>query len=110
MNNDLISRQAAIDCVTVGAKPTTIKGRIAELPSAEPRWIPVTERLPEPYTQDILVTVDNGGKYIDVLSYDTPGDGTYEVKWYKTDSDGYPLIFDDVVAWMYMKPWKGGAE
>ena len=34
--DDLISRQAAIDCVTVGAKPTTIRGRIAELPSAQP--------------------------------------------------------------------------
>ena len=34
--SDLISRQAAIDCVTVGARPTTIRGRIAELPSAQP--------------------------------------------------------------------------
>ena len=34
--NDTISRQAAIDCVTVGAKPMTIRGRIAELPSAQP--------------------------------------------------------------------------
>ena len=30
----------------------------------------------EQYTQDILVTVDDGGRYIDVLNYDTPGDGT----------------------------------
>ena len=64
----------------------------------------------EQYTQDILVTVDDGGRYIDVLNYDTPGDGTYDVKWYKTDLDGYPIIFNDVVAWMDMKPWKGGAE
>lgn len=76
----------------------------------ETQWIPVTERLPEPYTQDILVTVDDGGRYIDVLNYDTPGDGTYDVKWYKTDLDGYPIIFNDVVAWMDMKPWKGGVE
>ena len=34
--SDLISRQAAIDCVTVGAKPTTIRGRIADLPSVQP--------------------------------------------------------------------------
>lgn len=54
---DLISRQAAIDCVTVGAKPTTIRGRIAELPSAQPeqRWIPVSERLPDDL-QEVNVT------------------------------------------------------
>lgn len=34
----LIRRQDAIDCVTVGAKPTTIRGRIAELPSAQSEW------------------------------------------------------------------------
>ena len=33
---DAISRQAAIDCVTTGAKPTTIRGRIAGLPSVQP--------------------------------------------------------------------------
>lgn len=47
--SDFISRQAAIDCVTTGAKPMTIRGRIAELPSAQPerRWIPMSEREPE---------------------------------------------------------------
>lgn len=48
MSEDLISRQAAIDCVTVGAKPMTIRGRIAELPSAEPKrkkgtWIKMSD-------------------------------------------------------------------
>lgn len=33
--SDLISRQDAIDCVTTGAKPMTIRGRIAELPPAQ---------------------------------------------------------------------------
>jgi hypothetical protein len=37
--SELISRQAAIDCVTVGARPITIRGRIAELPSAQPEII-----------------------------------------------------------------------
>ena len=39
---DAISRQAAIDCVTTGAKPTTIRGRIAGLPSVQPQYEELT--------------------------------------------------------------------
>lgn len=44
--DDIISRQSAIECV-YGSSPNRIKGRIAELPAAEPKWIPCSERLPE---------------------------------------------------------------
>lgn len=92
--NDLISRQAAIDCVTVGAKPTTIRGRIAELPSAEPRWIPVTERLPE-YGIDVLT--DNGY-------------GDYELNHIVGEEDG-EWYWEPVAAWMPLpEPWKGEAD
>ena len=56
--SDLISRQAAIDvlaemqgrCTTKAAliQNSKIWQQIKDLPSAEPRWIPVAERLPEP--------------------------------------------------------------
>ena len=52
---DCISRQAAIDCVTVGARPATIRGRIAELPSAQP----------EQRCVNCGRTVNNGGWYED---------------------------------------------
>lgn len=35
MKDDMISRQAALNCV-YGSSPNKIKGRIAELPSAQP--------------------------------------------------------------------------
>ena len=49
---DTISRQAAIDALIewYGGEPTDIgafENIIEKLPSAEPKWIPVTERLPE---------------------------------------------------------------
>ena len=72
--NDLISRQAAIEClehlsacdepfVEIGTGDETFIGKyeaiteISDLPSAqpEPHWIPVSERLPEEET-DVLVT------------------------------------------------------
>ena len=82
---------------------------VADLPSAQ-QWIPVTERLPEPYCGDVLVTVNDGSVYVDVMAYDSPGDGhTYNSVFYTTDSDGYPNICEDVVAWMPLPaPWEGG--
>lgn len=79
--------------------------------SASPRWIPVTERLPEPYTE-VLAFVNDGSKYCEVLNYDTPGDGTYTLQFYRTDYDGYPTIYtENVTAWMPLpEPWKGEAD
>ncbi len=55
--DDTISRQAAIDAATYG-NPWTAWKRIEALPSAEPepRWIPVTERLPEEYQKQYAPT------------------------------------------------------
>lgn len=72
--SDLIERQAAIkaienlqDCYN-GFSDTYDKaciiGALEEVPSAQPeqRWIPVTERLPEPL-QEVLVTSTRGYVY-----------------------------------------------
>lgn len=125
MNDDLISRQTAIDMFNrladdpwnANANTTWSKAygyaaeMIEELPSAEPRWIPVSERLPEPYSGEYLVTINDGSIYTDVLWFDSPGDGRYESIFYKSDDDGYGVVCTDVTAWMPLpKPWKGGAE
>ena len=56
--DDIISRQAAIDAATYG-NPQTAWERIEALPSAQPRWIPVTERLPE---EGVMVLVTCYGR------------------------------------------------
>ena len=46
MADDMISRQAALNCV-YGTSPNKIKGRIAELPPAQPEqpeWVQAVER------------------------------------------------------------------
>ena len=49
--NDLISRQAAIDAImcepTDAHYPSWYAERLEQLPSAQPGWIPCSERLPE---------------------------------------------------------------
>lgn len=73
-----------------------------------PAWIPVTERLPEPYSGEYLVTINDGSVYTDILWFDSPGDGRYESCFYKTDDDGYGVVCDDVIAWMPLpQPYKG---
>ena len=121
---DLIDRQAAIDAVLKGKVDedeslvecpaecnAMIDGAVEDikaLPSA-PRWSPVTERLPEPYSGEYLVTINDGSVYTDILWFDSPGDGRrYESCFYKTDEDGYGVVCDDVIAWMPLpEPWKG---
>ena len=73
-----------------------------------PAWIPVSERLPEPYSGEYLVTINDGSVYTDILWFDSPGDGRYESCFYKTDDDGYGVVCDDVIAWMPLpQPYKG---
>ena len=65
-----------------------------------PRWIPVTERLPEPYSGEYLVAINDGSIYVDILWFNSPGDGRYDSCFYKLDDDGYAIICTDVIAWM----------
>lgn len=73
----------------------------------EKKWIPCSERLPNPHSGEYLVTINDGAIYTDVLWFDSPGDGRYESCFYKTDDDGHGVACDDVVAWMSLpEPYK----
>ena len=126
---DLISRQAAIDALDVlcqehrykipGKRETyseyneawqdaldRAEGIIFNLPSAHPeqRWIPVTERLPEKYIGKWMCCMDDGT--IEILPYDTPGDGSKECVFYYWEDD-YTVVKPNVVAWMPLpEPYK----
>lgn len=139
--SDLISRQAAInaientECELTPAAWDEITDAINELPSAQPHWIPVKERLPE---ETVLVTVETKmfrHRYIceavwiprwtwkasfdnweDCSEYNEDEDEYYVNEgWYERvhnwDEYSYVGIEDDVLAWMPLpEPWKGGQD
>ena len=128
--DDLISRQAAIDAFAkelsaehnhremavsfLGAKKI-----IEAVPSAEPeqRWIPVSERLPEPYS-DVILTI-RGTDMIKVLKGETLEQAlkrNSQIYWVTTGYladvgwnglDGFPLIVKPIAWCGFPEPWKG---
>ena len=130
--NDLISRAGVIDWYCkweCNSKYCGIPCREVEemqgLPSAEPRWIPVTERLPEIDT-DVLISYrykegegDTSHAYIDITSY---GDLYFGGNPVHSAIDGNRIkhwrapfaYFDsnyEVTAWMPLpQPWKGADD
>ena len=78
---------------------------------AEPRWIPVTERLPDindHYNSDVcLVYCDNGVYTFAVLKENIFG----QVGWICEGEDDYPGAVGTVVAWMPLpEPYKSGEQ
>ena len=97
---DLISRQAAIKTAHLpviddaGYEVVRVNDILA-LPSAQPGWIPVTERLPQ---NGYWLWSANGG----VVKKDFYWDGHWEL----AEKYGY-----EVLAWMPLpKPWEGDAN
>ena len=88
-NSDTISRQAAIDAVGVN---TWAGARIMQLPSAQPGWIPCSERLPKKYGNYLITT---GEGEVDLGSYDPDRPGS----WSACDAKGFHWVWD-VTAWM----------
>ncbi len=102
--DDLISRQAALNCV-YGTSPNKIKGRIVELPSAQPKWVSCSERLPKPNEEDgngfYKAYLVQDGRWMDVARWD----GKYWVAW------GYSTVLLNVVAWQPLPtPYREGGQ
>lgn len=77
------------------------------------RWIPVTEKLPEPYTE-VLVNITYDGKFegIDIASYIPDKCGYIDDKW-DTQIDWMegPTEWYHVTAWMPIpEPYKEESE
>lgn len=104
---------------------TAFKFDVADAPSASPRWIPVTERLPGIDT-DVLISYrykegegDTSHAYIDITSY---GDLYFGGNPVHSAIDGNRIkhwrapfaYFDsnyEVIAWMPLpQPWKGADD
>ena len=113
MSEDLIRRQAAIDEFNEWLDKTFNTDFIlahgsakwlAELPTAEPRWIPVTERLPE---RGVSVLISHVG-YVseDYLDIDELIGAEYF--WNNGINLGEEL---NNLAWMPLpEPWKGESD
>ena len=104
---DLISRQAAIDAVCNNTEDTYYA--LEHLPSAEPGWIPVSERLPEikeHHVSDVcLVYCDNGAMAFSEMQENIFG----QVGWDVEREDDYHEPIGEVVAWMPLpNPYQEG--
>ena len=86
-----------------------------DVPSAEPepKWIPVTEALPEEET-DVLVTVHFDGHKVSTVDYLPPSDyveiASHVDGLWSSLSDEYKIAWNKhhVVAWMETpEPWRG---
>ena len=85
MSDDSISRQAAIYIASGYCHPANIAKELAKLPSAQPRWISVTEAMPDEHNR-VLILTDDGTIFI----------GDHNEYW----EDDYEFEIDDVIAWM----------
>ena len=102
MTDDTISRAAALNCV-YGTSPNKIKGRIAELPPAQPGWIPCTPETMPQESGEYLVTVKWGEDDCDTDIYEY---SAYGNEW----NDG-ELFGGKVIAWQPKpQPWEGGQD
>jgi len=95
-----------------------VEDELAQLPSA-PRWIPVTERLPEEDI-DVLISYrykegegDTSHTHIDITTYGQMYFGGNKVGDYKHWRPPFEYFESnyEVVAWMPLpKPWKGESD
>ena len=100
---DLIERQVAIDALVKQSvvDKAVAKRVLAQLPSAEPEWIPVSERLPEiikgHYVSDVcIVYCDTGAYGFTILEENIFG----QVGWQCERDDDYHEPLGEVIAWM----------
>lgn len=126
--SDLIERQKALDALkgklNVSVKDTeavveylnVVLERILQLPSAEPDWIPVSERLPEANGRYLVTRGLNAcGAMWDrtyLINYsDLMGLKKNKVWWDGNVGKSDFETYDDVLAWMPLpKPYKEGEQ
>lgn len=114
MSNDSISRQAAINMLEErlqanGYSNTALVselnrsiGYLMHMPSTQPRWIPVSEHLPNAQTEVIVSCTDDSGDT--KFRYTSSGWITTDKEYWIVDNE----INNFVVAWREMpEPWKG---
>lgn len=82
-------------------------------PCEPPRWIPVTERLPEKDNHCVLVTYKDGNDYFVKQMY--YGKAYFErsskICFYDSDSEYGDVEYRGVIAWMPLPtPYKGGEK
>ena len=120
--DDMISRRAAIDAICEDGTQRERQGQysmtmvdrkyrdieiLEALPSAQPGWIPMTEKCPE-IGQIVLCSLKTRHYYgrIHVCKY-RAADKYYDHSYFDWDHNGFP----DVVAWMPLpKPWEGDTD
>lgn len=106
--SDLISRQEAIEAIRKDVMGgMNYESILKRLPSVEPRWIPVEEKLPE-VGESVLVTFSLIEKYswVKIARYGTP---IYEDKicFFENDSEWGDYEISGVTAWMPLpKPYE----
>lgn len=115
MVDDTISRRVAIDALIAHANHDGAYGYIdakeAEdtlkaLPTAEPRWIPVTERVPEKNTLALITT--SKGIVVQVMFFGENMNG--HMVW-RSFGGEYVYWDEEVTAWMPLPtPWKGESD
>lgn len=94
------------DSIPCSAVPMLIDNAISYLPSAEPEWIPVSDRLP---VVDIPVLVTNGSEMWVCSLFESPDLQDGEYQW--EDNYGHWQDFDAWTAWMPLpEPYKDGEQ
>ena len=93
--NDCISRARAIETVRKAKSIGQAHRMLVQLPSAQPRWIPCSERMPKK-AGDYLVTTHSG----QIARYIYLGNDSSKEYWMRC-----------AIAWMPLpKPWEGGRD
>lgn len=98
-------RDNAVIAGALGAVAQILDG----LPAADiPRWIPVTERLPEKYGRYLVTLEDEGYRSVTPLYYGRIGRIS---TFYDSDSEYGDIEYCGIIAWMPLpEPYKGGEE
>ena len=106
--SDLISRQVAIDAIEITpfddyGDYMRARELIEALPSAQPHWIPCSERLPKEDMTRTLTTITTPHKGTNVRS-----GHFYKGMFFNDNGDCWNSTDEEVLAWMPLPdPYKG---